>query len=197
VSPDISVKWRNSQLQLTNPSKRRLYHVNMSHSCKYGIVNFSWLFHHSDVFTWMRHVYMIQMYWHGRDIFTRKRRICTQKRRIRTPKRWIRTQKRPIHTYKRHLRIREKAYRILIMTRTIVQKRRINTQKRPVWIRHFGHIRIETRRIAYTGNCSHDSARKQRTKETCSHTKETYSHTKETYSHLKETYLHVQETCSI
>ena len=90
----------------------------------------------------------------------------------------------------------EKTYRIhkqlqpwLSMTTAILQKRPINTQKRPVWIRHFWRIRIEKRHIAFTGNCSHDSDRKNRTKET-------YSHSNETYPHSNETYLHVYETCS-
>jgi len=173
----------------------------------------SWLVCHRDVFTWKRHVYMIQMYWHERDIFARKRRICTKetylhdtdvftrKRCVCTPKRRIHTKqtnyskktfwhernaqrdvftlkkdgfalKRDLFTYIRDIfelekwRIAEKRHKCLIhrqlqpwlrMTTTILQKRPMNTQKRPAWIRRFWRIQIEKRRIAFTSNCSHDS----------------------------------------
>ena len=45
----------------------------------------------------------------------------------------------------------------LSRTKGIVQKRPMNRQKGPVWIRLFWQIQIEKRRVAFTGNCGHDS----------------------------------------
>jgi len=118
---------------------------------------------------------------HQRDVSTRNRRI-TRKRRFgtkETHKRDVFTLtkdgfalNRDLFTYIRDIfelekwRIAEKRHKCLIhrqlqpwlrVTTAIVQERPINTQKRPVWIRLFWRIQIEKRRIAFTGNCSHDS----------------------------------------